>query len=51
LLLHHTPLLLSLLPRGIVISVTLALTPYLACLGLPLFTLPAINMSFVMHVS
>jgi hypothetical protein len=31
--------------------VTLALTPYLACLGLPLFTVPAINKSFVMHVS
>jgi hypothetical protein len=51
LLLHHTPLLLSLLPRSIVISVILALTPYLAYLGLPLFTVPAINMSFVMHVS
>jgi hypothetical protein len=51
LLLHHTPLLLSLLPCGIIVSITLALTPYLACLGLPLFTVPAINMSFVMHVS
>jgi hypothetical protein len=25
--------------------------PYLACLGFPLFTVPAIHMSFVMHVS
>jgi hypothetical protein len=38
------------LPRGIIVSAALALTPYLACLGLPLFTVPAINMSFVMHV-
>jgi hypothetical protein len=37
--------------RGIVVSVTLALTPYLACLGLPLFTIPAINMNSVMHGS
>jgi hypothetical protein len=51
LLLHHTPLLLSLLPHGIIVSVTLTLMPYLDCLDLPLFTVPAINMSFVMHVS
>jgi hypothetical protein len=44
-------LLLSLLLCGIVVSITLALAPYLACLDLPLFIVPAINMSFVMHVS
>jgi hypothetical protein len=51
LLLHPMLLLLLLLPRGIVVSVTLALTPYLACLGLFLFIVPAINIIFVMYVS
>jgi hypothetical protein len=41
LLLHPTLLLLPLLLRGIVVSVTLALTSYLAFLGLLLFTVPA----------
>jgi hypothetical protein len=46
-----TLLLLSLQPRGIVISIILAPTPYLVCLGHPLFTVPVIDMIFVMHVS
>jgi hypothetical protein len=46
-----TSLLLLLQPRGIVVSVILALTPYLACLGHPLFNVPAINMIFVMYAS
>jgi hypothetical protein len=50
-LLFPTPLLLLLRPRGTVILVILALTPYLVYLGHPLFSVPAINMIFVMHVS
>jgi hypothetical protein len=42
---------MSLQPCGIIVSVILDLTPYLACLGHPLFNVPAINMIFVMHVS
>jgi hypothetical protein len=51
LLLFPTPLLLLLRPRGTVVLVILALTPYLVCLGHHLFSVPAINMIFVMHVS
>jgi hypothetical protein len=44
-------LLMLLKPRGTVVLVILALTPYLIYLGHPLFNVPAINMIFVMHVS
>jgi hypothetical protein len=37
--------------RGTVVLVILALTSYLVYLGHPLFSVPAINMIFVMHVS
>jgi hypothetical protein len=51
LLLFPTPLLLLLRPRGTVILIILALMPYLVYLGHPLFSVPAKNMIFVMHVS
>jgi hypothetical protein len=44
------PLLLLLRPRSTVILVILVLTPYLFYLGHPLFSVPAINMIFIMHV-
>jgi hypothetical protein len=46
-----TPLLLLLRPRGTVVLVILALPPYLVYLGHPLFSVPALNLIFVMHVS
>jgi hypothetical protein len=51
LLLFLTPLLLLLPPRGTVVLGILTLTPYLVYLGHPLFSVPAINMNFVLHVS
>jgi hypothetical protein len=51
LLLFPTPLLLLLRPRGTIILIILALTPYLVYLGHPLFSVRAKNMIFVMHVS
>jgi hypothetical protein len=44
-------LLLLLQPRVSVVLVILALTPYLVYLGHLLFSVPARNMIFVMHVS
>jgi hypothetical protein len=51
LLLFPTPLLLLLRSRDTVVLVILALTPYLIYLGHPSFSVLAINMIFVMHVS
>jgi hypothetical protein len=51
LLLFPTPLLLLLRPRGTVVLVILALTPYLVYLSHPLFSVAARNMIFIMHVS
>jgi hypothetical protein len=50
-LLFPTPLLFLLRQCGTVVLVILVLTPYLVCLDYPLFSVPAINMIFVMHVS
>jgi hypothetical protein len=46
----HT-LIALLRPHGTVVLVILALTPYLVYLGHLLFSVPARNMIFVMHVS
>jgi hypothetical protein len=51
LLLFPTPLLLLLRPRGTVVLVILALTPYLIYLSHLLFSVPARNIIFVMLVS
>jgi hypothetical protein len=51
LLLFPTSLLLLLRPRDTVVLVILTLTPYLVYLGHLLFSLPARNMIFVMHIS
>jgi hypothetical protein len=45
------PLLLLLRPRGTVDLVILALPSYLVYLGHLLFSVPALNMIFVMYVS
>jgi hypothetical protein len=42
---------LLLRPRGTIVLVILALTPYLVYLDHLLFSVPATNMIFVMHVS
>jgi hypothetical protein len=51
LLLFPTPLPLLLRPRGTVVLVILVLPPYLVYLGHLLFSVPALNMIFVMHAS